>query len=58
MWTGPRPPDRRTDAVVTVRLPRADWETIVMVLEDMRAQGWYVAPLISELSSQVGSQEY
>jgi hypothetical protein len=43
--------------MVTVRMPRADWDTVIYILEDMRNQGWLVGPLVSDIIKQVDKQE-
>lgn len=43
----------------TVKMPRADWESVIMSLEIMRdTHGWLLDSLIKEISDQVYSQEY
>ena len=42
----------------TVKMPRADWDAVIMCLETMRDQGWLVDALIRDMTKQVDSQEY
>ena len=41
----------------TVKMPRADWELLVMLLEQ-NSQGYLVGPLVKDIEDQVYSQEY
>jgi hypothetical protein len=44
----------------TVKMPRADWETIIMVLtmaRDTRLVA-YIDPIINEIDNQIAEQEY
>jgi len=42
--------------VPTVKLPRADWDMILMLLEDN--PGYITGPLHKEIEDQVYAQEY
>ena len=42
----------------TVKMPRGDWDSVIMCLETMRDQGWLVDSILSDITKQVDSQEY
>lgn len=42
----------------TVKMPRGDWDSVIMCLEIMRDQGWLIGPVISDITNQVDSQEH
>lgn len=43
----------------TVKMHRADWDSVIMSLEIMRnTHGWLLDSLIKDISDQVYSQEY
>jgi hypothetical protein len=42
----------------TVKLPRADWDTIEMFLGDLKSQGYLVGPLLKDIQLQLDKQEY
>lgn len=44
--------------MVKVKMPRGSWDEVLMVLEDYKAQGYLVGPLIKEIADQVDKQEY
>jgi hypothetical protein len=43
--------------VVTVKLPRAEWEALDALLEVLQKQGWLVKSLRNEINAQVDKQE-
>jgi hypothetical protein len=45
--------------VNTLKLPRADMDTIVYALEFLkRNDGWLVTPLLNDINAQLDKQEY
>jgi len=42
----------------TVKMPRADWDTVTMCLEELMSQGWTLKPLYNEINDQLDDQEY
>lgn len=42
----------------SVKMPRGDWDAVILCLETMRDQGWLVGPILSDITKQVDSQEY
>jgi hypothetical protein len=44
----------------TVKMPRADWETIIAVMMLVRDRGIvaYIDPIINDIDSQIKGQEY
>lgn len=45
--------------MVTVKMPRADWDTVIYILEGLRDdRGWLVGPLVSDIINQVDKQEH
>jgi phenylpyruvate tautomerase PptA (4-oxalocrotonate tautomerase family) len=44
--------------MVTVKLPRADWVSIDVLLEELEKQGWIVSSLRKDINKQVDKQEY
>jgi hypothetical protein len=43
--------------VITVKLPRADWDTVIYMLEDMAAKGYHVGGLAADITGQADRQE-
>lgn len=43
--------------MIKVSLPRAEWDTIELILEQMLAQGFIVGGLIDEIQKQTHAQE-
>lgn len=43
--------------MIKVALPRADWDQIEMILEDLHAQGFIVGGLLKEIQDQTHAQE-
>lgn len=43
--------------MITVKLPRADWDTVIYMLEDMASKGYFVGALADEITSQTDRQE-
>lgn len=43
--------------VITVKLPRADWDTVIYMLEDMAGKGYLVGALAEEIASQTNGRE-
>jgi hypothetical protein len=43
-----------------VKMPRADWETIILVMTMARDSGLvaYIDPIINEIDNQIAEQEY
>jgi hypothetical protein len=44
--------------MVTVKLPRAEWDAIDVLLEMHQKDGWLVEPLRKEIMKQVDKQEH
>jgi len=44
--------------MVTVKMPRAQWDTVLMLLNEASKQGYIVGALYVEIEDQVYSQEY
>jgi hypothetical protein len=45
--------------MVKVELPRADWESVIIVMKYYHEMyGGYIKPIIKEIEDQVYSQEY
>ena len=44
--------------MVKVEMPRGQWDAVLILLEELETQGYYVKSLIKEISTQVYSQEY
>jgi hypothetical protein len=46
--------------VNVVKMPRADWETIIMVMTMARDSGLvaYIDPIINDIDNQIAEQEY
>lgn len=44
--------------MVTVTLTRAEWDIILMVINEGAARGYFVDSLYAEIEHQVYSQEY
>lgn len=42
----------------TVKMPRGDWDAVIMCLEILRDQGYLVSGIIADMTKQVDSQEY
>lgn len=42
----------------SVKMPRGDWDAVILCLETMRDQGWLVGPILSDITKQVDSQEH
>ena len=40
-----------------VKLPRADWDSIEMILENLTSQGYLFGPLLKDIQSQLDKQE-
>jgi phenylpyruvate tautomerase PptA (4-oxalocrotonate tautomerase family) len=43
--------------MVTVKLPRADWDAVDVLLEELEKQGWIVSSLRKDINNQVDKQE-
>jgi len=43
--------------MVTVKLPRASWDSVDLALQTLEEQGWLVGPLRHEIEQQVDEQE-
>ena len=43
-----------------VKMPRADWETIILIMTMARDSGLvaYIDPIINEIDNQIAEQEY
>jgi len=44
--------------MVTVKLPRAEWDLVLLLIEEAKQTGWIVSSLHKEIEDQVYSQEY
>ena len=44
----------------TVKMPRADWETIILIMTMARDTGLvaYIDPIINDIENQIAEQEY
>jgi hypothetical protein len=40
-----------------VKLPSGDWNTIEMILGDLKSQGYLVGPLLKDIQLQLDKQE-
>lgn len=43
--------------MINVALPRASWDQIELILEDLHAQGFIVGGLLNEIKDQTHAQE-
>lgn len=43
--------------MITVKMPRADWDTVIYMLEDMASKGYLVGALADDIASQANRQE-
>ncbi len=44
--------------MVTVKMPRAQWDTVLMLINEESKRGYLVDALYKEIEDQVYSQEY
>lgn len=44
--------------MVTVKMPRANWDAVIVCLELLESQGLLTGPIINEIQEQVDRQEY
>jgi hypothetical protein len=44
--------------MVTVKMPRANWDAVIECLKLLQNQGLLTGPVIKEISDQVDRQEY
>lgn len=44
--------------MVKVEMPRGSWNSIVVILEAIKKDGWYVQDLLDDINKQLDGQEY
>ena len=44
--------------MVKVKMPRAKWDTVLMLINEASKAGWLVDSLYKEIEDQVNSQEH
>lgn len=44
--------------MVKVEMPRASWNSVVMILEIAKRDGWLVDDLLEDINKQLDGQEY